>query len=243
MIPKIIHYCWFGGKPLSPMARRCIDSWKKYCPDYQIKRWDETNFDLNSCTYIREAYEAKKWAFITDYVRLCVMYNYGGIYMDTDVEVLKNLDCFLSEKAFSGFESVDRIPTGIMASEKECPIIKELLDRYQNRHFLMPDGSLDLTTNVEEITKVMINRGLVLNGTKQTVEGFTFYPKDYFCPKDYRTRNLELTTNSYAIHHFDGSWVPKSLRVKSKIVNLIGRDKWVLIKSKLHLDKRSKECK
>ena len=124
MIPKIIHYCWFGGKPLSPMARRCIDSWKKYCPDYQIKRWDETNFDLNSCTYIREAYEAKKWAFITDYVRLCVMYNYGGIYMDTDVEVLKNLDCFLSEKAFSGFESVDRIPTGIMASEKECPIIK-----------------------------------------------------------------------------------------------------------------------
>lgn len=237
MIPKIIHYCWFGGKPLPSMAKKCITSWKKHCPEYIIKRWDESNFDVNCCAYVKEAFESKKWAFITDYVRLWAMYNYGGIYMDTDVEVLKNLDCFLSEKAFSGFESVDRIPTGIMASEKNSPIINLLLSRYHNRHFLMPDRSLDLTTNVEEITRVMVERGLILNGRKQTVDGFTFYPKDYFCPKDYRTKKLELTDNTYTIHHFDGSWVPKSTRLKSKIVNSIGKDRWIMIKTKLHLEK------
>lgn len=237
MIPKTIHYCWFGGKPLPSMAKKCIASWKKYCPDYKIKRWDESNIDLSCCAYVKEAYESKKWAFITDYVRLWVMYNYGGIYMDTDVEVLKNLDPFLSNEAFSGFESIDRIPTGIMASEKGSHIIKLLLDRYNDRHFILSDGNLDLTTNVEEITNVMIPKGLALNGKKQTVDGFTFYPKDYFCPKDYRTKKLELTENTYTIHHFDGSWVPESTRIKSKIVNTIGKDNWIKIKQKLHIEK------
>lgn len=237
MIPKTIHYCWFGGKNLPSIAKKCIASWKKYCPDYKIKRWDESNFDLSCCAYVKEAYESKKWAFITDYVRLWVMYNYGGIYMDTDVEVLKNLDPFLPNEAFSGFESVDRIPTGIMASEKGSHIIKLLLDRYNDRHFILSDGKLDLTTNVEEITNVMIPKGLVLNGKKQTVDGFTFYPKDYFCPKDYRTKKLELTENTYTIHHFDGSWVPESTRIKSKIVNTVGKDNWIKIKQKLHIEK------
>lgn len=237
MIPKTIHYCWFGGKTLPSIAKKCIASWKKYCPDYKIKRWDESNFDLSCCAYVNEAYESKKWAFITDYVRLWAMYNYGGIYMDTDVEVLKNLDPFLSNEAFSGFESVDRIPTGIMASEEGSHIIKLLLDRYNDRHFILSDGNLDLTTNVEEITNVMIPKGLVLNGKKQTVDGFTFYPKDYFCPKDYRTKKLELTENTYTIHHFDGSWVPESTRIKSKIVNTVGKDNWIKIKQKFHIEK------
>ena len=147
MIPKIIHYCWFGGNPLPKSAEKCIKSWKKYCPDYEIIEWNESNFDINSNQYVREAYENKKYAFVTDYVRLYAMYNYGGIYMDTDVEVLKPLDCFLDNHAFSGFESSGYIPTGLMASEKEFPLFRELLKYYGNRAFVNPDGSFDTTTN------------------------------------------------------------------------------------------------
>ena len=118
MIPKTIHYIWFGGNPLPEDAKRCIDTWKKYCPDYEIKEWNESNFDVAQNDYIKEAYEAKKWAFVSDYARLKVLVEYGGIYMDTDVEVLKPLDRFLSERAFSGFEDADAIPAGIMACEK-----------------------------------------------------------------------------------------------------------------------------
>ena len=110
MIPKVIHYCWFGKKPLPPLAVNCIDSWKKFCPDYEIIEWNEKNFDINSNTYVREAYENKKWAFVSDYVQLYALYNYGGIYMDTDVQVLKPLDAFLNDQAFSGFEAYDRVP-------------------------------------------------------------------------------------------------------------------------------------
>ena len=145
MIPKIIHYCWFGGKPLPEDAKKYIESWEKYCPDYKICRWDESTFDINEIPYVKEAYEAKKWAFITDYVRLYVLKNIGGIYMDTDVEVIKNLDCFLNEKGFSGFEKIDAVPTGIMAAEKNHPFIIELLHDYDNLHFLKDDGTLDLS--------------------------------------------------------------------------------------------------
>ena len=124
MIPKIIHYCWFGGNPLPPLALKCIESWKKYCPDYEIKIWDESNFDININKYATEAYEAKKWAFVSDVARLWVLYNYGGIYMDTDLEVIKPLDEFLYHKAFSGFEDEVNIPTGIIASEKNNNWIK-----------------------------------------------------------------------------------------------------------------------
>ena len=123
MIPKIIHYCWFGDKELPKLAKKCLASWKKYCPDYQIKCWNESNFDVNSNQYVKEAYENKKYAFVTDYVRLYALYNFGGVYMDTDVEVIKNIDDFLNCKGFSSFESTNLVPTGILASEKELPII------------------------------------------------------------------------------------------------------------------------
>ena len=127
MIPKVIHFCWFGGKPLPDIANKYIDTWKRHCPNYEIKQWDETNFDIASCAYTKEAYEAKKWAFISDYVRLYAMVNEGGIYMDTDVEVLKSLDVFLNHQAFSEFEDEVSIPTGIMGCEKGFPLFKELL--------------------------------------------------------------------------------------------------------------------
>ena len=133
MIPKKIYYCWFGGKPLPKLAKKCIKSWKKFLPDYEIIECNENNFDLNCCDYVREAYDNKKYAFVTDYVRLYMLYKEGGIYMDTDVEVLKNLDCFLNEKAFSGFENEKYVPTGLMASEKGNEIIGELLNYYDNK--------------------------------------------------------------------------------------------------------------
>lgn len=217
MIPKIIHYCWFGGKPLPPLAQNCIASWKKYCPDYEIIRWDETNFDFEKYPYAKEAFEAKKWAFITDIVRLYALVEYGGVYMDTDVEVIKPLDQLLSYHAFSGFESDVSIPTGTMAAEKGHPLFKELLNDYQDQHFLQPDGTYDLTTNVARITNTCLKYGLIRNNTLQTVNGLTLLPKDYLCAKDPGTKKLTVTENTYTIHHFDGSWhTPKERYVFHK---------------------------
>lgn len=147
MIPKIIHYCWFGGNPLPPLVQKCIKSWKKYCPDYEIVRWDESNFDISgSPLYVKQAYDKKKWAFVSDYVRLWALVNYGGVYMDTDVEVIQPIDRFLRESAFSGFEATDRIPTGIMACEKDHPTFKEWLNEYGKKLFVLDDGSVNLET-------------------------------------------------------------------------------------------------
>lgn len=207
MIPKKIHYCWFGKNPLPELAKKCIESWKKYCPDYEIIEWNEENFDINCCDYVKEAYEAKKWAFVTDYVRLYAMVKYGGIYMDTDVEVLKNLDDMLDYEAFSGFESYDRIPTGIMACRQGQELFDELLHDYDNIHFIKQDGSFDTTTNVKRITDTCLKYGLKLDNTLQTVKGFTLFPFEYFCPKDLASRVVTITENTYVIHHFDGSWL------------------------------------
>ena len=223
MIPKIIHYCWFGRGEKPKLAEKCIESWKKYCPEYTFVEWNEDSFDINCCAYVKEAYENKKFAFVTDYVRLYAMYTQGGIYMDTDVEVTKNLDSFLTHKAFSGFERQEYVPTGIMAAEKGLPIIKELLDYYIDRHFLKEDGTFDMTTNCKSITDIMLKHGLILNGQLQTVADFTFYPSEYFCPFDYRTGKVSRTTNTAAIHWFNKSWLPKSLRSRTKVTRIFHR--------------------
>ena len=216
-IPKIIHYCWFGGNPLPELAQKCIESWKKYCPDYEIKRWDETNFDLNYNDYIRETYEAKKWAFVTDVVRLYALVNYGGIYMDTDVEVLKPLDELLQYEAVSGFESESRIQTGLMACREEYELFVEMLHDYDDAHFKRPDGTYDMTTNVTRITNTCLKYGLILDNKKQTVNGFTLLPKDYLCPKDPDTKEIFITANTMTIHHFDGSWVSEEQKLASQL--------------------------
>lgn len=215
-IPKIIHYCWFGGNPLPELAIKCIESWKKYCPDYEIRRWDETNFDLNCCQYVSEAYAAKKWAFVTDYVRLYAMVTYGGIYMDTDVEVVASLDAFLEHIAFSGFENEHSIPTGIMACEKGFPLFEQLLHEYDTISFVREDGSYDLTTNVVRITNACLPYGLQRNNTLQTVGGFTLYPYAWFCPtSDMQGRGLPKETHT--IHHFDGSWQTPAERLANRM--------------------------
>lgn len=217
MIPKVIHYCWFGGNPLPELAQKCIESWKKYCPDYDIKRWDESNFDIHCCDYVREAYEAKKWAFVSDYVRLYVLNEYGGIYMDADVEVMRPLDSILQFEAVSGFESDTQIPTGLIAARKGAPIICELLNDYDGAHFVQTDGTLDLTTNVTRITDTFLKYGLKQNNTLQTIHGFTFLPKDFLCPKDHETGVITVTKNTLTIHHFDGSWAGETIRKGNRL--------------------------
>ena len=216
-IPKIIHYCWFGGNPLPELAQKCIESWKKYCPDYEIKRWDETNFDLNYNDYVREAYEAKKWAFVTDVVRLYALVHYGGVYMDTDVEVLKSIDELLNYEAVSGFESKSRIPTGLMACREGHEFFVEMLHDYDGAHFKRPDGTYDTTTNVTRITNTCLKYGLILNNEKQTINGFTLLPKDYLCPKDVNNGELNISTNTYTIHHFNGSWVSEEQKLAANL--------------------------
>ena len=218
MIPKIIHYCWFGGNPLPELAQNCIESWKTHCNGYRIVRWDESNFDINSSPlYVRQAYETKKWAFVTDYVRLYVMVNYGGIYMDTDVEVLKSLDTFLHHQAFSGFENDTQIPTGIMASEKGFPLFKNLLQYYDDAVFLNKDGTMNFTTNVVIITNICFKYGFQPNNSFQNIEGFVLYPKDYFCPFDNSTKTITITENTATIHHFSGSWVTNDVEKQRKM--------------------------
>lgn len=232
MIPKRIHYCWFGRGKMPEMARKCIASWKKYLPEYEIKEWNEENFDLDQYPYVREAYDNRKFAFVTDVVRLYALYHEGGIYMDTDVEVLKPLDVLLQYDAVSGFESATRIPTGLMACRKGLPIFKELLSEYDGLHFVKSDGSMDLTTNVTRITNTLLKYGFVPNNQLQTVNGFTLLPQDWLCPKDYETKVVNITPNTLCIHHFDGSWLNRTAKLKLSARRIIGTN---LYSSIVHL--------
>ena len=222
MIPKVIHYCWFGRGQMPQLALKCIESWKKYLPDYEIKEWNEDNFELDMYPYVREAYDNRKFAFVTDVVRLYALYHEGGIYMDTDVEVLKSLDSLLKYEAVSGFESLTRIQTGLMACRKGHPLFKELLYEYNGIHFVKNDGSLDLTTNVTRITNSCLKYGLKLNNTLQTINGFTLLPKDFLCPIEQKGHVLKLTKNTLCIHHFSGSWLPNKIKYKKKISQTLG---------------------
>ena len=206
MIPKIIHYCWFGRGPKPELALKCIESWKKWCPDYQIIEWNEDNFDINSNRYVKEAYEAKKYAFVTDYVRLYAMYTVGGIYMDTDVEVVRSLDFILKHDAVSGFESQTQIPTGLMACREGFPLFGDFLRFYDNASFINEDGTLNLTTNVTTMTNICLERGFVPNGKYQVVEGFVIYPPNVFCPDHKKLEDSTYMADTATIHYFAGSW-------------------------------------
>ena len=212
---------------MPPLAVKCIESWRRYCPGYEIKEWNEDNFDLSMYPYVKEAYEARKFAFVTDVVRLYALYHEGGIYMDTDVEVIKPLDSLLEYEAVSGFESETQIPTGLMACREGHPLFGELLHEYDSIHFVKPDGSFDLTTNVVRITNTCLKYGFQPNNCLQTVKGFTLLPKDYLCPIEQEGHRLVLTDRTLCIHHFAGSWVTGKDALKKKISRLLG---WRLTK-------------
>ena len=207
MIPKKIHYCWFGGKEKPALAQACLRSWKRFAPDFELKEWNENNFDLSAAPlYVRQAMEAGRWAFVTDYVRLVALTQYGGVYMDTDVELKKPLTPYLHHRAFAGFESMDAVQTGLLACEPGFPLFEAFLRHYDTAVFLREDGSTDLTTNVEILTRLCVERGLRLDNSKQCVDDLTVYPKEVFCPVEYETGKLKKSRKTVCIHWFSASW-------------------------------------
>lgn len=217
MIPKVIHYCWFGGNPLPGMAVKCIASWKKYLPDYEIVEWNERNFDVHSIPYTSEAYANKKYAFVSDYARFYVLYHNGGIYMDVDVEVIQPLELFLEHKMFGGFETNDGVNPGlILGAEKGTSLFKEVLDEYLKKEFVYVPKKMDTVVSI--FTSILSEKGLILNGDLQKIEDMTVYPTKYFSPINFFTGERNITSNTYSIHHYAATWAPLRSRLKVKIL-------------------------
>lgn len=243
MIPKIIHYCWFGKNELPEDIKFFISTWRKYCPEYKIIEWNENNFDINQNLYCRQAYEAKKWAFVADYARLKVLSEYGGIYMDTDIEVCKSFNDILSYNLLLGFEADTRISTGVIGACKNSNCIKELLLYYDNKSFIKDNKHYDLTTNVEVISKILRDKyDIKLNNTLQIFgDKNIIFPFEYLCAKDLMDGKIKKTENTYAIHHYNASWVScvGKIRhlVKIILVKIFGKDFVVFLKSKLYKSK------
>lgn len=216
MIPKKIHYCWFGGKPLPKNAIKCINSWKKFLPDYEIVEWNESNFDVDICDYTKEAYEAKKFAFVSDFARFWILYHHGGVYFDVDVEVIKPMEHIIETGPFMAAERVlniqkndyPMVAAGLgLAVYAYHPIFKEIIQYYYETPFLLEDGTINTVTVVKHVTDILKNKGLKPTSELQKVSDITIYPPDYFCPKSYVDNKLLITRNTVSIHHFDGSWI------------------------------------
>jgi hypothetical protein len=224
MIPKILHYCWFGNGEMPELALKCLESWRKYLPDYEIMVWNEDNFDVNMYRFSSEAYKERKFAFVADVCRLYALKNIGGIYLDTDVEFLRPLDeKMLQQKAFTGFEDNLLLSSAIMGSEKDGKWINDLLPYYADRSFYLKDGSHDVNPNTEIITEFMKTRKNVhINNTFQVLVDYcTIYPSDYFCPKSWKTLKIKQTPNTFCIHHFAGSWLHKKQSVLGMLANFL----------------------
>lgn len=218
MIPKVIHYFWIGEKPLGEKEVKCIESWKKFCPDYEFKLWNERNYDFSVNKYMSEALEAKKYGFVPDYARLDVIYNYGGIYLDTDVELVKPLDNLLKLKGFCGFENNQKVNLGqIFAAEAGHEIIKLMRDEYEGLSFLNENGSLNTTASPVIQTNSLRRVGLKLDGKKQLLtNGFIVFPQEFFSPYDFETETVNCTNNTYSIHHYAATWYSEIDKIRHK---------------------------
>jgi mannosyltransferase OCH1-like enzyme len=231
-IPKIIHYAWLGGGVIPENDKKCIESWRKFCPDYEIKRWDESNYDTAKNVYMKEAYQSRKWGFVSDFLRLDVVYNYGGIYFDTDVELVRNIDELLHNEAYAGFEIAAKntvyvnfgLGFGAVAAH---PTIKKIMDTYTDLHFIKSDGSLNLVTCPIYQTRVLQQLGLSIENKIQNMNGFVIYPTEYFCPLNCCTGEINITDNTYSIHHYSASWMSEADRerrfLRKKYYKLFGR--------------------
>ena len=207
IIPKKIHYCWFGGNPIPDKYKKWMESWHKYCPDYEIIEWNESNYDISKNLYMKQAYENKKWGFVPDYARLDIIYNNGGIYLDTDVEIISNLDDLLYQKGFAGFESKNHVALGLgFGAVKHHEIIKSLMQTYEDTCFINDDNSLNLTPSPVYQTDILMRNGLIKNGEYQIIKDFTIFPEKTFAAKSVSTRQIKTTKYSKSIHHFDASW-------------------------------------
>lgn len=236
MIPKIIHYCWVGGKPKPDSVYQCIASWKKYCPNFEIREWTEHEFDMTCNTYCRQAYESGNWSFAVDYMRLWVMYHWGGIYLDTDVQVVRSFAPLLTLPAFAGFErdtgngEAPFVNAGQgFGAEPGNPVIGAMLKQYDTLQFCLPDGSWNRTPSPRYTTQILMGLGLDrTSNTIQKLDGITIFPTEYFCPKSYMTGQIRRTKHTYSIHHFDGSWcTEEELQWKLGQWKKAKRERWV----------------
>lgn len=206
MIPKIIHYIWFGNGKMPKLERKCVKSFSKNT-GFEIERWDESNFDVNCNQWCREAYAAKKYAFVADYARLWILYNYGGVYLDTDCEMIKSLEPLLNQTAFLCYECSTYIAAGTIGAVPHIPIIKKVLDWYDSHSFILEDGSLNTLSITRILANIFSEYGFVPNGKEQVVEGIRIYPVTYFCPTNLYNRN-DFTENTYINHHWHATWMP-----------------------------------
>ena len=247
-IPKTIHYCWFGKNKMPKNILECLDTWEKILPEYKKVCWNEDNFDIHSNKFVEEAYNAKKWAFVADYVRLYALYHHGGIYLDTDVKVLKPLDSFLNHKVFASYENklqLNFIATGLIGAIRNHGFFKKWLDYYEDKHFILPPGEYDLTTNVCIITNIAEKEYSFKGNGKYQVfdDDIHIYPFDFFScyngEQDYGFKNTcEITDNTYAVHLFASSWLPAKVKRRRKIQNIIGYDNYCKIQKFLKIQKK-----
>ena len=230
MIPKIIHYCWFGRNPLPELAQKCIASWKKYLPDYEIKEWNEDNFDVNIIPYTAEAYAMKKYAFVSDYARFWILHKYGGIYFDTDVEVIRPIDDIIARGNFMGFET-DPNPAKSDASNASVNpglgIIEKMMHYYDGQHFVHEAVMKNQITVVHIATQVLRDNGLKNVAGIQEVAGCYIYPAEYFCPINVTTGRIHVEKNTRTIHHYAGTWVDKKFSLKELLKRILP-ESWVL---------------
>ncbi|ADQ05487.1 glycosyltransferase sugar-binding region containing DXD motif [Caldicellulosiruptor owensensis OL] len=227
MIPKYLHYCWFGGNEPPDIVKKCIDSWLKFCPDFKIIKWDEKNFDININKYVEIAYKNKKYAFVSDYARIWILYHYGGVYVDSDVEIIRRLDNLLYLPAFTGYEGYYRISTGIIGAQKGHEWIKAILDFYDkniDKLVNVDNGTVNIISNVDIITYLSYKLFDFKVGNQFHIlkTGVHVFPMEYFCPIAPDRRESFLTDKTYCIHHFSGTWLGKKQKLKIKIKNLIG---------------------
>ena len=224
MIPKIIHYCWFGRGEKPELAKKCIASWRKSCPDFEIREWNEGNCDYLSIPFMAEAYAAKKYAFVSDVMRLIVLEQYGGVYFDTDVEVLRDISPLLDDEGFIGFENDQFVNSGqVMAAKAHHPVIQAMIEEYKKLHFTNADGTATPVGCPRLNTDVMERFGLIRNGREQVVAGIHVYSADYFNPVDSTTGKLTKTENTYSIHWYSMSWLPKRVQMKAKMGRILRR--------------------
>lgn len=226
-IPHVIHYCWFGGQPLGPNELKCIESWRNFFPGYDIVRWDESNFDIHCCTYVSQAYDAKKWAFVSDYARFAILYKYGGLYFDTDVEIIRPIDDIVAKGPFMGFETDANssgngctVAPGLgLSANPGLGLYRDILDSYEADEFIGADGILNMKTVVIRTTDILRSYGLKNEPGIQEIAGVVLYPSEYFNPKDFLTGEVRITSNTRAIHHFGQSWYSEEEKFEYKITS------------------------
>ena len=211
-IPKIIHYCWFGPNPIPKNEKIYIENWKVKLPEYRFVFWNEESFDVQSVRYVKQAYDQGKYAFVSDYVRIYALNKYGGIYLDTDVEVLKDFSPFLDHNTFLGFENRTMVGTGIIGTQKNNPLFLKLLRYYNSHDFINKNGVADTTTNVKILNKLLVEKGLTPRNSKQIVSGIHIYDRSVFCPKKKNENEFLISKDSVTIHHFDASWLTERER-------------------------------